>query len=248
MHSIEIQTTQNVPITCELAGLSSRILAFLTDLLVVGVVWWAICMIASVFLEDDFWDDYFSQAFFYFFLPVFGLVLYFFLWETLSAGQTAGKKLMNIKVVRLDGKEPGGTEYLLRAVFQILDVGLSLGALAILCITSSGRRQRLGDLAAHTTVIQMESGGKFKLEDILQIGTLENYTPQYPGVRIFTERDMLFVKNTLMRYRKYKTPGHALAVHELAQHLAEILEIENLPRDKAAFLNTLIKDYIVLTR
>jgi hypothetical protein len=181
-------------------------------------------------------------------LPIVGFLGYHLLSEVLGNGQSWGKKSMGIQVVRLDGREPGLSDYLLRAVFHIVDTITSVGILASLLISTTAKNQRLGDITANTTVIRIRQNRRFKLEDILRINTLEDYEPQYPAVRQLSEQDMLLVKNVVNRYQTYHNPAHRQAVEELVDRLQELLHIEETPPDKIGFLKTLIRDYIVLTR
>jgi hypothetical protein len=181
-------------------------------------------------------------------MPVFMFLIYELASEVWANGQSVGKKALGIKVVRLDGKEPGMNDYILRAVFLIVDVVLSAGVVAALLVGSTPRRQRLGDLTANTTVVRVRSASRFELKDILRINSLEDYEPQYPEVRRLQEEDMLLVKNTISRYQQLRNPAHRQLVEELADKLAGIMQMEERPADSISFLKTLIRDYIVLTR
>lgn len=248
MQSIEIRTTQNVTIEYELATLQQRIFSHIIDIFIVGFIWLALTIIIGAVVGSAAQEDDFGALFLYFFLPIWGFIFYQLVSEVLANGQSLGKKAMNIKVVRLDGEEASLSDYLLRAIFHIVDTGMSLGVLAVLLVSSSGKRQRLGDMAANTTVIQMKQSVRFKLDDILKIDTLDKYEPEYPNVRILNEQDMLFIKNTIARYLEYRNPAHIKAIQELVDHLRNILEIDEVPKNKIEFLKTLIRDYIVLTR
>src|SRR5690606_13798469 len=131
-------------------------------------------------LVEDILLDNFSLVYF----AMIGIfVIYQLFSEILADGQSWGKKAMGIKVVRIDGKEPGLSDYFLRAIFHITDTFASLGILAALMISSSEKKQRLGDMTANTAVIRVRFNLRFRLEDILKINTLENYEPTYPEVR-----------------------------------------------------------------
>jgi hypothetical protein len=155
---------------------------------------------------------------------------------------------MGIRVVRVDGQEPGLGDYLLRAIFLIVDVMMSIGTIAIILINSSPKRQRLGDLTANTTVVRSKKNMQFQLGDILKISSLEDYGPQFPQVKNLNESDMLLIKNAVFRYQKYRNPAHAEVIRDLVNHLKEVLDINEQPKNKVEFLKTLIRDYIVLTR
>ena len=248
MQSIEIRTTQNVTIEYELASLQQRIFAFLIDMFIVRIICLAITIIINAVAEYSFLEDHFGNLFIQVFMPLWGFIFYQLASEVLADGQSWGKKVIGLKVVRLDGKEAGLSDYLLRAIFHIVDTMLSAGILASMLVSSSPKRQRLGDMAANTTVIQMKQSTQFRLEDILKIDTLDKYEPQYPNVRMLNEQDMLFIKNSIARYMEYKNEAHADAIRELSAHLQNVLELEELPKNKIEFLKTLIRDYIVLTR
>ena len=125
------------------------------------------------------------------------------------------------------------------------------GAIAIMTLIISKKGQRIGDMAAGTTVIKVGAERRFDLSDILSINTLENYTPQYPQVRQLSEEDMLFIKSVILRYQQYRNLSHEESVVSLYQHLKTVLDVPNdLKRPSAMidFFKVLIKDYIVLTR
>lgn len=82
---------------------------------------------------------------------VVALCLYFILMEGL-AGRTLGKKLLGIKVIRVDGSPMTMKASLVRNCLRIID-SLFYGAVGALVVINSARNQRLGDMAAKTLVI-----------------------------------------------------------------------------------------------
>ena len=131
------------------------------------------------------------------FIPVITFMGYHLISEIIANGQSWGKKVMRLKVVRLDGAEASLSDYLLRAIFHIVDTIFSAGSLAALMIATSQRKQRLGDMTAHTTVIKLKTEKVTTLNDILNINSQKNYTPSYIAAKHFKEQDMLLVKNLL---------------------------------------------------
>ncbi len=248
MQTIDIKTTQNVTIEYELATLWERMLALLIDFVIVTAIYIVLSIILSAALNDGSSGSNFSMGVIYGLLPVVCFLLYELLSEIIADGQSWGKKAMSIKVVRLDGQQPGLSDYLLRSVFHIVDTIFSGGILAALLISSSNKNQRLGDMTANTTVIRLKSSLNFYLNDILRISSLEDYEPRYPAIKQLSEADMLLIKGTISRYRNHPNEAHKKAVVELVLHLKKVLEIDNVPMDKIEFLKTLIRDYIVLTR
>jgi uncharacterized RDD family membrane protein YckC len=76
---------------------------------------------------------------------------YYFLCESLT-GQTLGKRITGLRVVRIDGRPLTPSAVAGRTVLRLLDQ-FAAGLVGMLTmILSGGRRQRLGDLAARTAV------------------------------------------------------------------------------------------------
>src|SRR5918996_2818799 len=81
---------------------------------------------------------------------VLGWALYYFFALESGEGQTLGKKLMRLRVVRADGRPAGMREIGVRTILRVIDnylVGL------IVMLATGERRQRIGDLAAGTIVV-----------------------------------------------------------------------------------------------
>ncbi|MBK7871158.1 MAG: RDD family protein [Saprospiraceae bacterium] len=247
MQTIDIRTTQNVTIEYELASLRERALAFLVDGLIVLAIYYLLLILMIGAFGDSLLGGMLG-GFIYGLLPIVGFMAYQFFSEIFANGQSWGKKALGIKVVRVDGAEPGLSDYFLRAIFHMIDSLASLGVLAALLISSSPKNQRLGDMTANTTVIKARTQARFRLEDILKISSIENYQPVYPEVRRLSEQDMLLIKHLIARYRQYPNPAHEQAVDEAVVHLTTLLDISDKPKNKIEFLKTLIRDYIVLTR
>ena len=247
MSSIDIQTTQNVTIAYELATLKDRFFATLIDGAIAIMIGLGIIFSASWIVGDIFGEDG-SLLMVARFIPIITFMGYHLISEIVANGQSWGKKLMGLKVVRLDGAEAGLSDYLLRAIFHIVDTIFSLGILAAMMIASSQRKQRLGDMTANTTVIKLIPEKITRLDDVLKISTKENYTPLYPDIKHFKESDMLLVKNAILRYKQYPNPAHKEALLLLTQKFSDLLELPEVTKKKLAFLETILKDYVVLTR
>ncbi len=245
MDTIDIRTTQNVIIEYELAVLRERFIALLIDAIIIGIL-----VIAFIFFLASFGllngDRYLSMIASV--MPLVSFIFYHISMEIFSNGQSLGKKAVGIKVVRIDGQEPSLSDLLIRATFHFIDTFLCLGIIGAMMISSSSKNQRLGDMAGNTTVIKLRSSQQFRLSDILTINTLDEYEPQFPEVKNLTEKDMLLVKSTLMRYKNHPNQAHSTAINQLVKRIMTLLDIKEIPAKKIDFLKTLIKDYIVLTR
>ncbi len=242
MRSIEISTAQNVTIEYELATLRDRILAYLIDIIILTI---AASILSSAFGVTGS-ETLLKVAMYLIIGPA--VLFYSVFSEAFWHGQSIGKKALGIKVVKLNGEELRFNELMIRWVFRLVDIYSSLGGLATLLISSSQKSQRLGDLLAHTTVIKDKPGNPASLESILKINKMENYEASYPGVRVFSDEDMLLVKKMLRRFKEHPNEAHQQALNQLTAAVSRRLALPEVPKNKIDFLNKVLKDYIVLTR
>jgi uncharacterized RDD family membrane protein YckC len=242
MRTIEIRTTQNATISYELAGLSLRVFAFFLDALILGTVA-SILYVISMSLPGVYTGQLMR------FIVISPLVAFYTLVsEIVFDGQTIGKKALKIRVVKLNGKRIQPFDFVLRWAFRMVDVWMSLGALTAILISSTDNGQRLGGVVSNTTVIRLMPEMRVSLEDLLKINRLGDYEPTYLGIKNFKEQDMLLIKHTLDRFKKFNNDAHREAVQDMVNIVAQRLDLETIPEDGVAFLKATVKDYIVLTR
>ncbi|MGD2033946.1 MAG: RDD family protein [Bacteroidales bacterium] len=239
MKTIQINTTQNVSIEYKTATLIERIGAYLIDQIMI----WASIGILYLFVSIGVNSP--SLAFYLVMVPIFGF--YSLAWEILNNGQSPGKKAIGLRVVKFTGEKIGLYDYIMRWAFRLVDIYATLGTIASLTIASSPRSQRIGDYLADTTVINVRAAGRLSLENIMQLGKLENHVITHPEVVQFTEEEMLLIKEVAFRYQKYRNEHHLKAVNQLLQRIEDHAGIK-ATGDPLAFLNSLIKDYVALTR
>ncbi|MFM7022657.1 MAG: RDD family protein [Flavobacteriales bacterium] len=242
MKTIDIQTTQKVTVNYQLASFWHRFLALAIDLVMLFL--FAMLFNLATYLIFDY-----SETLEFTRNIILSFVIFFhaLLCEIFFNGQTVGKLALGIRVVKLNGTKLNITDCIIRWCFRLIDVFLSLGAIAAVAMNSTNKGQRVGDLLANTTLIQSRSSIRFKLKDILSIKTTNSYQPKYPAVKMFKEQEMILVKTIIDRVKRYPNPAHEQALNDIVEKIALKLDIEK-PKDKLVFLNTLLKDYIVLTR
>lgn len=241
MSNIAINTTQNVTIEYELASVRERIIAFLMDyfILIISIVF-------LIFLYSSITGDTNTEYFIYFVIVPF-YVFYSLTSEIIGNGQSLGKKAFGIKIIKLNGKEPTTSDYIMRWAFRLIDIYVSLGMVASSLISSGNKGQRLGDLIANTTIVRLRPSRTVSLLEILSIKTLLEYKPVYVNVRLMKEEEMILIKQVIDRFIKYKNEVHKQALDRIAIATARKLSIEE-PKDKLEFLKTILKDFVVLSR
>lgn len=240
MRKINLTTTQNVTIEYELATVLDRSFSTLIDVAIVYLSSLLLYLFLNSFIHD-------SSGKIYMYIVVPFSFLYHLLMEYYNNGQTLGKKILKIRVVKINGERPGIFDFIMRTTFRIVDISSTLGTLALFMASSTQKGQRLGDYFADTTVVKMINFDKFSLDIILSMDKLKAYTPQYPGIVYFKEEEMLLIKETMDRYIQFKNESHKKALALLIQKIEGQLGVV-APPNKLQFLNILIKDYVSLTR
>jgi len=243
MKSIEVKTTQNVVLEYELADLRDRGIAFLIDLTVLGT---GIMLLSMVGFAGFGFQGTAATVFSIFIFCVF--LFYSLVMEVLNNGQSIGKMAMKIQVIKTVGGQATFSDYAARWVFRMIDIYFSLGGIASILVASSAKAQRIGDIVANTAVIKLMPKMNLKLNDVLAIRSQDSYKPTYIQAKQLDEVDVLLIKTTLERYRQFKNLAHQEAIQMLSDKVRTLLGVAPVAQTDLQFLQTVLNDYVVLTR
>jgi uncharacterized RDD family membrane protein YckC len=245
MSELSITTTQNVTINFTAATVGHRMLGYLLDLLVkiaYSIVVWGIFFYSLGFNERMFGLD--TWSYYAIVIVIYSPVIFYsLLFESLLEGQTIGKRLMKIKVVKIDGYQATFGDYLIRWLFRIIDINLSSGAIGLIALITSSKTQRLGDMTAGTAVISIKNNININhtiLEEIDQA-----YVPTYPLVIKLSDNDARIIKetfNTAVAKRDYAT------LIKLRTKIEQVTGIKNRSGNDTDFIRTVLKDYNFYTQ
>jgi uncharacterized RDD family membrane protein YckC len=236
LDSVAIHTTQNVVIDYQPAGLGNRILAGLLDYVFkLAYIITIIILLVATKAFDTSGDTPGVVLLIVLALPY---LFYDLLFEIFMHGQTLGKKIIKIKVVKLDGTQPSVGSYLLRWLIRIFEIDLLYGVIAIVSIAGSKNRQRLGDMAAGTTVIVVKPAVTLK-DTILQATQKKEYTISFPQVANLSEKDIEVMKEV---YDFYMQTGKTEALAKLTEKVKAKAGISTDMKD-GQLISTLMKDY-----
>ena len=243
MKNIEIITSQNVVLQYELASLQDRVLAFIID---------TICLVVGLMLASGIAGMMFSGS-----VTLRGVVMvalitvfsaYSLLFEFFNKGRSLGKMALRIQVIKLAGRHATFSDYAARWIFRLVDVYFSLGGIASLLVMSSAKGQRIGDIIANTAVVKTQPRMSIDLNDLLSIHKTSKYVPKYQQARRLQEQDALLIKATLERYRRFRNRAHLDAISLLTERVQEIMGLDSVHEEKSVFLQTVLQDYVVLSR
>jgi uncharacterized RDD family membrane protein YckC len=245
MSELSITTTQNVTINFTAATVGHRMLGYLLDLLVkiaYSIVVWGIFFYSLGFNERMFGLD--TWSYYAIVIVIYSPVIFYsLLFESLLEGQTIGKRLMKIKVVKIDGYQATFGDYLIRWLFRIIDINLSSGAIGLIALITSSKTQRLGDMTAGTAVISLKNNININhtiLEEIDQA-----YVPTYPLVIKLSDNDARIIKetfNTAVAKRDYAT------LIKRRTNIEQVTGIKNTSGNDTDFIRTVLKDYNFYTQ
>ena len=240
MNTIKVSTTQHIDIEYDVAGLGERIAARMIDmgifllLYFLGVLFMALLANAGA-----------GEVGLVVLLVIFGVLYVFYdlVCEVFFNGQSVGKRAMKIKVISLDGAQPGLGQYLLRWTFRIVDFLLTSGVGALISVAVTDKKQRIGDIVANTTLVKTKP--RAELSAIAFRPPAETYELRFPQVDQLTDRDIALVHEVIQNYQK---SGNSLLIYQLANKLKSHLNIE-LPEgmNELQFLHILVNDYNVAT-
>jgi uncharacterized RDD family membrane protein YckC len=148
----EVVTAEKVPFRYRVAGLGSRLLAWLVDALIVCSL---LVAGAVVFIVLEVGRAGLGLAL----IVLWAFVLrwgYFLAFEWLWRGQTPGKRLLGIRVIRSDGTGVSFAQAAVRNVVRLVDALPFFYALGFAVAAGNRERRRLGDLAAGTLTVHVE--------------------------------------------------------------------------------------------
>lgn len=241
MEGLNINTTQNVAINYETADLGKRILARCLDLLF-QAIYVIIYFVLFVFLEKSnasvFQD---SQTKIIkviitcvLMAPVFFYSLYF---PIFMQGQTPGKRIVKIKIVKEDGSECSFGAYFLRWLIMVID-SFMYYAVGLVCIAMTQKNQRLGDLAAKTIVISERQ--KISIDRTVLYNIQEDYTPSFSQVLRLTDNDIRIISQT---YATAKKNADFSIIEKLRAKIESVIGEYNPAFSDIAYIETVLKDY-----
>ncbi len=234
MAQTSIITGQYVCIHQEAATLIQRILAWVIDFILIIIYSMVITGLLTNIMVRVTSGDVAAIIIVIGYLPIF---FYPLLMETFNHGKTIGKSIMGIRVMCLDGTEPTKTAYLLR--WLLLGVDMLMSGLGLAFIIFSKNSQRIGDMAAGTTVVQTS---KKKMPMIIRTPLIQaNYfVPTYPEVMNLNMRQISVVEDVL--YME-ESPLRQQRISQLAQKVIQALGIRPADDNEERLLITIFNDF-----
>jgi len=235
MAKTSIVTGENVILEQEGASLLQRGLSWIIDLTVIS---FAQVVVVPILIAAESITHNSNITIALFILLETAVSTYPLLMEIFNHGQTLGKRLCGIQVIRLDGTEPSLSDYMTRWILLLVDLFFFLIGMVFIIFTKNS--QRLGDLAAGTTVVKKHQYGDL-FYDLQEFDyARKNYKPQFaeaahltPGQAELIQRSFWINNWSLKMQTQLK----------LTQKVCEVLNIEKGDMTEQKFLRSVFSDY-----
>ncbi len=241
-NQIRLQTPESVELEFTLAGIGNRAYALTVDYLVLALIELGVllgCFAGSLWLrdiiQDAFGTDLRVQQWLLaiLLLSMFAIYIGYFIWfEVFWQGQTPGKRRVNIRVIRDDGRPCGLQQSTLRALLRPLDEVLFIGAFLI-ALTS--QEKRLGDWVAGTVVIQENQAiaeSNFTLSETAQL--LKNQLIELANFSGLLPDDFAIIRTYLQRRNQMTMEARTKVSRQLATQVKQMIALESLPQKVTA--------------
>lgn len=232
MTTTDIVTSQYVSISQTPAGLSDRFLAKFLDMFILFVYSMFFWYFSFMFVWANDWLRFITTV-----VWLLSVTMYDLLFEVSNNGQSPGKRLMHIRVVKTDGTQPTLGNYALRWLLLMVDMWFyAVGAIFII---TTKRRQRIGDMAAGTMVIKLDAFRKLSVNLDEFAYAQPDYKPSYPQAENLSYGQADLIERTLQSSH----PQRGKQLEELARKVQTTLGVT--PREKypEEFLTHFIHDY-----
>jgi uncharacterized RDD family membrane protein YckC len=239
MSNLYINTTQNIRLFFTTATIGERMLAYGVDLLIKIAYIVILLLIFTKLLNIDITHKLEEPVMVLYLLLVLPLMFYSLICESTMEGQTFGKKLLKIKVVKIDGYQAGFLDYFIRWIFALVDIQMGFIP-GVISMVSTKHTRRIGDLAAGTAVISEKS--RYNISHTILLDLAEDYQPHFQRnqVMLFSDNDIRIIKENAAIASREK---NMILSSKLSQKIESVMMISNPFSTEKQLIETLLKDY-----
>ncbi|AKG24339.1 RDD family protein [Calothrix sp. 336/3] len=235
-NKIKYRTPESVELEFVLAGIGSRSWALIIDYQILGIILIGFLIVWSTvslqlidwlggFVKGDKIANWLTAIFILIYYSVYSG--YFVFFETIWQGQTPGKRIAKIRVIRDNGRPVSLLQSGLRALLRPIDDTLFLGAFFI---AFSRREKRLGDWVAGTVVIQSQAAKKpTRLQISESSQAIAEELSQTSDLSTLLPDDFAVVREYLLRREGMSAKARSSVAKKLSSQLKAILHLENFP-------------------
>jgi uncharacterized RDD family membrane protein YckC len=236
---LNIETPEQVDLRLPIAGIGSRFIAILVDTLIQVVAEIVLILIIVVFISaaqrehlnemSDTTGKWFVAA-----IVLFNFLLYwgyFALFEAFWNGQTPGKRLVKIRVIKDSGRQITLFEALARNLIRVVDmIPPNIYLVGLITMLCNRQQKRLGDFVAGTIVVHERATEQPLLGHNSRSITATVYQQQQPefvqragafqppadAIARLRPEDLNVIESFLARSLDFDTPTRSLMAQRIA--------------------------------
>jgi len=263
MTVLKLPTTFNIDLEFEVPEFHRRMFAWIIDLILQVFYLIIIFRIYDEYVKSHLSDVTFENDPWISRILILPVIIYHIVCEVTMNGQSIGKRLLGIRVVNENGGKASISQFLIRCLIRTSDymiliiivygaffgpyvIWLLFGSVVLLItdvilVVSSKKNQRLGDILAHTILVNTKAKGS--MDETVFMEVADNYVPVFPQIMKLSDKDINAIKSILDTARKKGDFNlAAMASEKIKSHL----KIDS-PIQPFDFLDTLLKDYNYLS-
>lgn len=231
---VRFETPENVLVSYRLAGLGTRFVAWFADyalltltgfLIFFGLIFAGIVIGTALFdIGDDEPDAALYAIGLAFAIWGLGTLLYFGFCEILMNGQTIGKRMLGIRVVKTDGFSLDAGSIGIRTLFRVVDHIPLLWVVPLV----SAQSQRFGDMLGRTIVVVDSPGQLTGLRETLLAKPVADHKFRFDlaTLKRLGERDVEAIERLLERWDKLPPDDQERFLTQFVQPLSAKLNVE----------------------
>lgn len=235
--TVTVVTPENITVSYQLAGVATRSLALLVDLLAQLLLIILTALAASLLNHVGYGIEH-IVAFVGTIASFCVMFVYNIFFEMIWGGRTPGKRLFGLRVVRDGGYPITLLASCIRNILRFIDLGIVpaatasggvvlWGAPGLLCVLFSDKYKRIGDYAAGTIVIHEQSASPF----VLPVGRaamrpeIEQIMPLVKNIDRVDGKDFRIIRRFTTRRSKLEPIVQAAIAESIARPLLTKLDM-----------------------
>jgi uncharacterized RDD family membrane protein YckC len=251
--TISIETPEKIRFDYKIAQTGTRIGAFIIDMVIQAVI------IGLVFLllffigifESNLLARHYINQFQLLALAFFYLLIFFFQWgyftffEMFKNGQSPGKKVIRISVIKSNGDPLDASVIVLRNLLRAVDGFPLLHVLGGFISILDNKSRRLGDIIADTVVVHEI---RFDLKEPTFKTTISSKSAEEPAMKLMTKlnEEELYVIRRFLSDRYLLSEERQTAIGtKLAANVKKRLNITENFDDNIVFLERIYREHSV---
>ncbi|MFN8501742.1 RDD family protein [Kouleothrix sp.] len=252
-----IDTPENIEFAYDIAGIGSRFLAAIADTLLIGIAQVAIFLLIGLVSSASGIASSLGGGV----LLAFGTLLafvvlwgYYIVFELVWNGQSPGKRLVGLRVVREGGRPITFAGSAIRNLIRIVDFLPALYGLGVVVMFIDRRARRLGDLAGGTLVVKERRNVTLASLTAPSAGVLPAPRPgeplpepSMPNIELLNDRDYTLIQEFLQRRSELGGDARKRLGAQLAAGMQARLGLE-AAGDPERFLQDIAGNYQLLKR